>query len=261
MNADGARPGGTARRDGTSPALVKVRSVADQDETPEGETTYKQRPYLPPEGATEILLIRHGASAAFRPGRPFDLVDGQSDPDLAPEGREQAELLAGRLGGERIDAIYVTTLRRTVQTAEPLARRLGLEPIVERDMREVHLGEWEGGIFRVKFAENDPVARRVHEEERWDVIPGAEPAEPFRARLRAAVDRIAAAHPNGRVAVFSHGAAIGQILADAAGSRPFAFVAPDNCSISRLVVLNGIWSVRGYNDIAHLPHGSPAPLT
>ncbi|GAA2413666.1 histidine phosphatase family protein [Actinomadura vinacea] len=223
--------------------------------------TYHQSPYKTPAGATEILLVRHGASEAFHPDRPFELVDGQSDPNLAPEGREQAELVAERLGKERIDAIYVTTLRRTGQTAEPLARRLGLDPVVEPDMREVHLGEWEGGYFRVKFTENDPVARRVRTEERWDVIPGAEPMEKLEARVRAAVDRIAAAHKEERVAVFTHGGVIGEVLALATGSRPFAFVGPDNCSISRLIVLDGVWAIRGFNDIAHLPHAAPAPLT
>ena len=52
--------------------------------------------------------------------------------------------------------------------------------------------------------------------------------------------------------VFSHGAAIGEILAQATGSAPFAFVGPDNVSISRIVVTPERWIVRGYNDTAHL---------
>ena len=48
---------------------------------------------------------------------------------------------AHRLAGERIDAIYVTSLRRTGQTAAPLAAKLGLTPHVERQLREVGLGE------------------------------------------------------------------------------------------------------------------------
>ena len=59
-------------------------------------------------------------------------------------------------------------------------------------------------------------------EERWDVIPNAEPADVFAARVRRAVNRIAAAHPDQRVAAFAHGGTIGQILAQATGSRPFA---------------------------------------
>jgi 2,3-bisphosphoglycerate-dependent phosphoglycerate mutase len=70
--------------------------------------------------------------------------------------------------------------------------------------------------------------------------------------LRAAIERIAAAHPGGRVVAFSHGAAIGEILAQASSSAPFAFMGPDNASISRLVVTPERWIVRGYNDTSHL---------
>ena len=52
--------------------------------------------------------------------------------------------------------------------------------------------------------------------------------------------------------MFSHGAAIGEILAQATGSEPFAFVGADNASISRLVVTPDRWIIRGYNDTAHL---------
>jgi probable phosphoglycerate mutase len=188
-------------------------------------------------------------------------VDGQADPDLAPEGREQAERVAERLAGERLDAIYVTPLRRTAETAAPLARRLGLRPEVEAGLREVHLGEWEGGLFRKKVAENDPVAQRMYAEERWDVIPGAEAAEAFAARVEESLTRLAAAHPDGRIAVFTHGGVIAQALASATGARPFAFLAPDNGSISRLVRLGGMASIRGFNDVAHLDRSAPAPLT
>jgi probable phosphoglycerate mutase len=93
---------------------------------------------------------------------------------------------------------------------------------------------------------------RVMREQRWDVVPGAESREAFGGRLRRGIERIAAEHAGGRVLVFSHGAAIGEILAQATGSEPFAFVGADNTSISRLVVSPERWVVRGYNDTAHL---------
>ncbi|MFD0684928.1 histidine phosphatase family protein [Actinomadura fibrosa] len=222
---------------------------------------YRQKPYEAPAGATEILLVRHGASAPARPDTPFPLVDGQGDPELAPEGVEQAERVGERLATERLDAIYVTTLRRTVQTAAPLARRLGLKPRVEAGLREVHLGDWEGGLFRKMVAENDPVAQRMFAEQRWDVIPGAERDEAFAERIEEGLGRLAAAHPGGRVAVFTHGGVIAQALATATGSRPFAFLAPDNGSISRLVRAGGLSAIRGYNDVAHLAGSASAPLT
>ncbi len=59
------------------------------------EQEYRQTRFTRPQGATEILLVRHGESRAARVDEPFPLVDGQGDPELAPQGREQAELVRG----------------------------------------------------------------------------------------------------------------------------------------------------------------------
>ena len=84
------------------------------------------------------------------------------------------------------------------------------------------------------------------------MIPDAEPAEAFATRVGATLERIVAAHPGQRVAVFSHGGVIGQALAHASGSRPFVFIHADNASISQLVVTPRRWLVRRFNDTAHL---------
>ena len=88
---------------------------------------YRQPRFQAPPGATELILVRHGESQPAVDGEPFDLVDGHGDPALSPEGREQAARVCARLGTERIDAIYVTTLRRTSETAAALAEFLGLD--------------------------------------------------------------------------------------------------------------------------------------
>ena len=160
--------------------------------------------------------------------------------------------LADRLGDQAIDAIYVSTLRRTAQTAAPIATRLGLTPVVEPDLREVHLGEWEGAAFRKHTSELHPLAVRMFNEQRWDVIPGAEPTEKFRSRVRASIDRIVTAHPNQRVLAVVHGGVIGMMMAIATGAQNFAFVGSDNASISEIVVLGDRWIVRRFNDTAHL---------
>jgi probable phosphoglycerate mutase len=56
----------------------------------------------------------------------------------------------------------------------------------------------------------------------------------------------------GRVAVFTHGGVINQILVHATRSRPFAFIGADNASVSHLVVIGDRWVVRRFNDTAHL---------
>jgi probable phosphoglycerate mutase len=216
------------------------------------QKVYRQARFQRPPGSTELVIVRHGESEPLVPGRPFPLVDGHGDPALAPEGREQAERVGERLAGEQIDAIYVTTLRRTAETAAPLAQRTGLEPVVEPDLREVHLGDWEGELFRQKMAQQDPVAVRMMQEQRWDVIPGGEPTDAFRTRVRRGVERIAAAHPDERVAVFTHGGVIGCILSEATGATLFSFVGCDNGAISHVVVTPDRWIVRRFNDTTHL---------
>jgi 2,3-bisphosphoglycerate-dependent phosphoglycerate mutase len=213
---------------------------------------FSQRPYVGPPGSTELVLVRHGASADSVEGESFELVEGQGDPPLSEAGRHQAEQVALRLALEPVDGLYVSSLRRTAETAAALVERTGIHPVVDPDLREVYLGEWEGGLLRQKAVDGDPMFERVLREQRWDVVPGGESRDVFGGRLRRAVGRIAAAHPGGKVVVFSHGAAIGELLAQASGSDPFAFINSDNTGISRMVVTPERWIVRGYNDTAHL---------
>jgi probable phosphoglycerate mutase len=227
---------------------------------------FRQPRFAPPPGACEILLVRHGESAPLVEGSAFPLVGGHADPPLHPDGREQAERVAERLvsTGERIAAVYVTTLRRTHETASPLLARIGMEARVEPELREVFLGDWEGGLLRHKIADGDPVTEQMRREQRWDVIPNAEPAADFEARVRRGIERIVAAHPDELVVAVVHGGVIGQVLNIAAGTSGFAFNGADNASITHLVVTDDRWVIRCFNDTSHLSptfSAAPEPMT
>jgi 2,3-bisphosphoglycerate-dependent phosphoglycerate mutase len=231
---------------------------------PDEQTEYRQYRFSLPPGATDLLIVRHGESQPARPGQQFPVHDGHADPPLDPRGHEEAGRVADRLATAGIAAIYVTPLQRTMQTAAPLAERLGLEPRIEADLREVHLGEWEGAVFRQRIREWHPLAERMFVEERWDVIPGAETMEALAGRVRAGIDRIAGAHPDERVAVFTHGGVIGMLTSLATGGRPFAFVTADNASITHLVLAGDRLILRRFNDTGHLGTDldrPPEPLT
>ncbi len=58
-----------------------------------------------------LYLVRHGEP---------DSTDGEPDPGLTERGRRQAAALANRLRPIRFDAIYISPLRRALETAEPL---------------------------------------------------------------------------------------------------------------------------------------------
>jgi 2,3-bisphosphoglycerate-dependent phosphoglycerate mutase len=211
---------------------------------------YRQHRFVVPPDATEIVLARHGASAPARAGELFASIDGHGNPALAPEGHEQAKLLCGRLGAEKVDRVFVTGLTRTIETAAPLGRETTEVP----ELREVFLGDWEGGPFRIHVANAEPLAMRVLAEERWDLIPGAETMDALAARVRTGIDRIVAATGPGRVALaFVHAGIIAEACRQATGSRAFAFLHSDNCSITRLVrFADGRRLLRSFNDTSHL---------
>jgi probable phosphoglycerate mutase len=218
------------------------------------EASYPQRPFNVPPDATEVVLVRHGASAAAVPGEPFEMVEGHADPPLAPDGRRQAQLVGERLAREPFAALFVTPLRRTHETAAPLVALTGLEPVVVPELREVGLGEWEGGELRIRAANRDPKFFEVIEAERWDVIPGAEPADEFSARVRIGFEKVVAGIGPGAVgAAVVHGGVIGELCRQATLSRPFAFVHADNTSVTRIVVFaDGRQLLRSFNDTTHL---------
>ena len=216
------------------------------------ETGHRQTRYLPPPGATEFVLLRHGASEPFIPGKLFPLVDGHGDPALSEEGQAQAVLAGRRLSKERVDAIYVTSLRRTAQTAAPFLAASGTKAGIERELREIYLGDWEGGRLREFAAQGHPTWARVVAEGEWGLIPGAESSAQLQARCVAALQRLHAAHPDQRVVCVVHGGVIGALCAYASGSRPRAFDGADNCSMHAIVVLQDNWLLRRFNDTSHL---------
>lgn len=222
---------------------------SEPDEAP----SYGQYRFRIPPRATDVLLIRHGESAPMPAGPGFPVTaDGQADPDLSPLGREQAEHLGRRLADVHFDALYITSLRRTAQTAAPLIARRPMVANIEPDLREIRIGDWEGGEFRRREVIKDPVMMELLRGGGWGLVPGGEDPEAFATRVRGALRRIQAAHPGERVAVICHGGVIGQAVALATGARPLAFMTCDNASISQLILHEDQWIVRRFNDTDHL---------
>ena len=141
----------------------------------------------------EVLLIRHGRSPDVVPGSAES-----ADPPLHVDGEAQARLLAERLRGKSIDAVYCSHLARARQTAAPIAVERGLVPEVHRDLEEVRLGDWANGEFRRRAAVLDPEWVAWSKTGRWDGIPGGEGDDAFRARVSNVVDTLAAQHRGGR---------------------------------------------------------------
>jgi phosphohistidine phosphatase SixA len=80
-----------------------------------------------PSAAQSVILVRHAERADMAAGGAPSMA---ADPDLSREGHARAERLAAMLRNAEIRAIFVTQFRRTQQTAAPLAKALGLTPVV-----------------------------------------------------------------------------------------------------------------------------------
>src|SRR5258708_854930 len=80
----------------------------------------------------ELLFIRHALPRRIDAGHG----SGPADPDLAALGLEQAAALAEWLAGESVDALFSSPMRRALQTAAPVAERLGLPITVEEGIAE-----------------------------------------------------------------------------------------------------------------------------
>ncbi|WP_157850907.1 histidine phosphatase family protein [Mycolicibacterium obuense] len=208
----------------------------------------------------EVVLVRHGSSAT---SADTPMLAGHSDPNLSAQGEVQAGILAEVLGRRDPSrtVLFVTPLRRTAQTAEPTAAVLGATPTVLGELREVCLGTFEGLEFEKRSQAGDPLLQRVFDEQRWDVLPGAESMAAFTQRVSAGMAMVLNGVPALSTAiVFTHGGVIAEACRQVTGSQPFAFVAVENGSLTRFTVeAGGRWRLRSFNDTAHLTVG-PSPV-
>ena len=202
-----------------------------------------------------LLLIRHGrvdfdATERFR----MSPRGRQWDPPLGEVGREQAEQLAARLGlMSRPAAVYCSPFARCRETIAPYAGRAGLEPVLEEDVGEVFIGDWEGLSFEEIVSGNEELARRFREfEAMFSMAPGGESAAELRARVVPAIDRLVGAHPEGEVVVVTHGGVVNAYLGHVLGIEEDMFFLPDNASINTVIVEEGRPRVRFLNDVRHL---------
>jgi broad specificity phosphatase PhoE len=193
----------------------------------------------------EIVLVRHGLPLRV------ELEMGIADPELAAEGHEQAEKMAAYLGVEDIEAIYVSPLRRAIETARPLCKLLGLEAVVSEGVAEFDRNSREYVPVEELRATNDPRWEKLLRGE-WDGVD--EDASLFKARVVATVEDMIARHPGGRVVVVCHGGVINQYLAHVLGIEThIGFFYPKYTSIHRVMAArSGQRSIVSINEASHL---------
>ncbi len=196
-------------------------SLVEEIESPEGPAALKEevagyRGWSPPEGpVTTLVLVRHGATSHTADKR-FSGGLASSNPGLTDEGRAQVREVAEWLAplAEAVDAVVASPVRRTRESAEILAERLGLDLVEEPGFAEMEFGTWDG----LTFAE----VRERHPEEiaGWlgslDVAPtGGESFREVEQRVLAALARVVERFAGRTVIVVSHVTPIKTLVAHA----------------------------------------------
>lgn len=206
---------------------------------------------------TELVLIRHGETDWNRELR----FQGQVDVPLNATGHEQARRVAERLAGERFDALYVSDLIRTRQTADPTAERLGLAGQYDAALREQNFGRVDGMRTEdIQRQHADAWAQWVQFREDF-AFDGAESVRAFHARVLGAVRRLVAAHAGQTLLVVTHGGVLDMVYRSAKGlslSGPRQCDIP-NGGINRVRFRGESIDILQWGEAAHLQNLPPQP--
>ncbi len=205
------------------------------EQTGTAERAEPETAETPQAPVTTILLVRHGqtpTTGKVLPGRAPDL-------HLADAGRAQAALVAERLAGMPVVALYCSPLERTVETAAPIAEAFGLEAIHEPGLLECDFGEWTGRELAELY--KLPEWATIQRAPSTFRFPGGESFPEMQHRIISAIERIRTAHEGKTVVCVSHADPIKAAVAYALGTHLDLFqrIVVSPCSVSAIAFAPG----------------------
>ena len=219
-----------------------------------------------------VHFIRHGQAFNTHP------EDGFTDPEnppLTPHGIAQAECVARRLASLPIDRLLTSPMRRSIETALPIARAIGLSAEVWFRCHEFRdapgYSAWGASEIRTRYP--DVIIPHNFADDGW--YYGNERLDLATARADALIDWLSIRNrksPLRQVAIVSHGDYLRIVVARILGLHANAFwpqafsntsictarFLPDDSSPPEAVARarNGI-EILSINDVQHLS-GDPA---
>ncbi|HEY3800199.1 MAG TPA: histidine phosphatase family protein [Caulobacteraceae bacterium] len=185
----------------------------------------------------ELILIRHGL-----PVRSAET----DDPPLSDEGHDQARRVGARLGAEKIDTVWASTMRRAVETAQPFAAAAGHEVRTSPGIVEFDRGS--GAYTPMEVLKREDYAA-------WKafVDNGYGDMDVFARLVVETLEGIVADNSGKTVAVFCHGGVINAWTSHVLGMPPRLFFEPKYASVHRfLCARSGERNLVSLNDIGHL---------
>jgi probable phosphoglycerate mutase len=181
-----------------------------------------------------LLLIRHGENDFSKKGRFAGRLPGIH---LNERGKQQAEELGKALAETQLKALYSSPLERALETADPIAKAVGLKIIQEPGLLESDIGKWQGQSIR-----------RLAITKYWRIVqqapsraghPGGESFLQTQTRIVATLDKICKNHkPREMIACVFHADPIKLAVAHYLGLPldHFQRLACDTASVTLLAI-------------------------
>jgi len=161
-----------------------------------------------------LYLLRHGQTEL---SREDNFCGSGLDPELTPEGLLMAEAFAAAYRAKPWRAIYSSSLRRSIATAQPLCDALGIAMQVRADLNEIGYGKWEGLTKKKVEGEYHDDYVSWLADPAWHAPTGGELAITVARRTLRAIDEIKQQFTDGNVLIVSHKATIRIILCSLLG--------------------------------------------
>lgn len=200
---------------------------------------------------TTIYLIRH----AEADGNLYRRAHGWYNSVITDRGYRQIAALAARFASTHFDAVYSSDRNRTMTTALAIYKTHGLPLVTTPRVREIGIGVWEDRPWaELERTDGARLAQFNTDAEHWYVEDGERLPEVLE-RMRGALRDIAEAHPDGTVAVFSHGMAIRLLVGTLQGLSLHEIDGTghaENTAVSRIEYENGVFRVVYRDDASHL---------
>ena len=149
----------------------------------------------------KIILVRHGQTDW---NKSLHIQGGGSDTELNNIGKAQAERLGEYLKTEKIDVIYSSPLKRTIDTANCIARHHHLKIELEPELKEIDAAELEGAHVSEISAQLEQILIGQRDADELFEAYGGESLREVKQRAWSAIERIASKHPEETIVVVSH---------------------------------------------------------
>lgn len=199
----------------------------------------------------KLYLLRHGETAL----NARNIVQGGGiDEPLNDTGYRQSDLFYQKYKDTTFDAVYTSTLIRTIQTVKPFIHD-GIPHYSLADLKELSWGELEGTEHVGKTAQ-----MMTEANEKWIrgatnyKLPGGESAEDALARIKRAFDLILSRHHSGNLLICTHGRVIRIQLAFLLGYglQRMTLFKHQNTSLNIIVKAGNHFFAEKLNDLSHL---------